>query len=291
MNVSTRDRDWLAKTSEAVRLQGYAVVTDLLSPEFCAQARERMYAAKDKIDREIGPERVARSGELGVVRLPLKYEPFFAEFLGLPRVAWHSRRRARTHVDPAHAKWTDFTVGVAGRTRRLPKDVSPRLSALHERLPGVDQRALRNRRVHRGNRRDACRPGVTSLRRPAVGRISRGDRGPGDLPAGSALVFDAMLYHAAGRNTSGRDPRRHQSPVHARVLQAANRLRARPRRRRRRGVAATHAADPGMVHTGGYEPRRVLRSCREAPLSFQARAPRSVATSRCSATNCRSAIE
>src|SRR5207245_1530472 len=56
----------------------------------------------------------------------------------------------------------------------------------------------------------------------------------------------------------GRRPARDQPPVHAIVGQAADRLRARPRRRPRPGPASPDAAAPRLVHPRGDQPGRLL---------------------------------
>ncbi|HTX56036.1 MAG TPA: phytanoyl-CoA dioxygenase family protein [Candidatus Acidoferrales bacterium] len=205
MIVSTRDPQWLTKTNEAVRLQGYAVVTDILSPQFCAEARERMYAAKEKIEREIGPERIARSGELGVVRLPLKYEPFLAEFLNLP--ALHSildevlAPTAILHTQNGlilpSASPDERGVFQKSFHRDFPRFMNGYRASISV-LFAIDAFTEENGAtlVVPGSHLYGTRPTDDFLAEAAV---------PGICPAGSALVFDAMLYHAAGRNSSGRD--------------------------------------------------------------------------------------
>ncbi|HUN28789.1 MAG TPA: phytanoyl-CoA dioxygenase family protein [Alphaproteobacteria bacterium] len=205
MNVSTRDADWLDQTDEAVRLQGYAVVTDVLSPEFCARARERMYAARDKIEHEIGAQRIARSGELGVVRLPLKYEPFFAEFLDLP-VLHGVLDKVLAPTSILHTQnglilpsASPAERGVFQKTfhRDFPRFMNGYRASISV-LFAIDEFTEENGAtlLVPGSHLYGDRPSDEFLAAAAV---------PGICPAGSALVFDAMLYHAAGRNISGRD--------------------------------------------------------------------------------------
>lgn len=205
MIVSTLDPQWLAKTKEAVRLEGYAVVTDMLPLQFCAQARERMYSAREKIEREIGAERIARSGELGVVRLPLKYEPFLADFLNLP--ALHAilddvlAPTAILHTQNGLIlpSASPKERGVFQKTfhRDFPRFMNGYRASISV-LFAIDEFTEDNGAtlVVPGSHLYGERPSDEFLATAAV---------PGICPAGSALVFDAMLYHAAGQNWSGRD--------------------------------------------------------------------------------------
>ncbi len=205
MIVSTRDTQWLSKTNEAVRLQGYAVVTDLLSADLCAKARDHMYAAKEKIEREIGVDRVARSGELGVVRLPLKYEPFFVEFLNLPALhgildevlAPTSILHTQNGLILPSASRDESGVFQKSFHRDFPRFMNGYRASISV-LFAIDEFTEDNGAtlVVPGSHLYGVRPSQEYLAAAAV---------PGICPAGSALVFDAMLYHAAGRNTSGRD--------------------------------------------------------------------------------------
>ncbi len=164
-----------------------------------------MYAAKDKIDREIGPERVARSGELGVVRLPLKYEPFFAEFLGLPALhgilddvlAPTSILHTQNGLILPSASPDERGVFQKTFHRDFPRFMNGYRASISV-LFAIDEFTEENGAtlVAPGSHLYGGRPSDEFLAATAV---------PGICPAGSALVFDAMLYHAAGRNTSGRD--------------------------------------------------------------------------------------
>jgi ectoine hydroxylase-related dioxygenase (phytanoyl-CoA dioxygenase family) len=206
MTVSTHRADWVATMSEAVRLQGYAIVTDILSPDFCEEARARMYLAKEQIEREIGPERLARSGELGVVRLPLKYQPFFCEFLALP--ALHAIIDA-TLVPTAilHTQnglilppaSIDQQQGRFQKTfhRDFPRFMNGYLASISV-LFAVDEFTEQNGAtlLVPGSHLSGERPSEEYLSEAAI---------TAQAPAGSALVFDAMLFHAAGRNASSKD--------------------------------------------------------------------------------------
>src|ERR1044072_7888238 len=65
---------------------GYAVVESVLSDSFLQTTRDAMYRAQEAIWHDVGQERLNRAGELGVLRLMLKYDPHFFKFLELPQV-------------------------------------------------------------------------------------------------------------------------------------------------------------------------------------------------------------
>src|SRR5437763_10203884 len=78
--------NWLPLVTEALRHTGVAVVTGVLTDSFREETRERMYAARRAVVREVGEERLARAGEMGVLRLMFRHDPFFFKFLELPEV-------------------------------------------------------------------------------------------------------------------------------------------------------------------------------------------------------------
>src|SRR5436305_12394258 len=80
------DPSWLPLVTEALRHIGVAVVTGVLTDSFREETRERMYAARRAVVREVGEERLSRAGEMGVLRLMFKHDPFFFKFLELPEV-------------------------------------------------------------------------------------------------------------------------------------------------------------------------------------------------------------
>ncbi len=80
------DSDWLALVAEAVRYEGCAVVTDVLAPELVARTRDAMYDVQRQIREELGPERLAAAGEIGVLRLMARYDAFFLRLIVLPEM-------------------------------------------------------------------------------------------------------------------------------------------------------------------------------------------------------------
>ncbi len=206
ITVSCRsDNDWLDVTLAALRYDGCAVVRDVLDRETLDETKERMYAVQRQIRVDVGEERLSRARELGVLRLVAKYDPFFFRFLELDPV-----------LSIVDATVSDTAILHVQNGLILPSS--------EEALPDVFQN-----RFHRDFPRvlngypmsvntffaiDEFRAdnGATLL---VPGTHQKDPRPPDEFlmarsvpslcPAGSMLVFDSTLWHAAGENTSGAD--------------------------------------------------------------------------------------
>ena len=80
------DPEWLAATRAELRYAGCAVVDGVLSPDLVDRTREAMYRVQERILQDVGQERLERAGEIGVLRLMARYDPFFLELLAIPEV-------------------------------------------------------------------------------------------------------------------------------------------------------------------------------------------------------------
>ena len=76
----------LAQVATALRTDGYCVVENVLPGPLLAEMRPAMYRVRERIVAEVGPERLRRAGEVGVLRLMMKFEPVFFRLLQLPEV-------------------------------------------------------------------------------------------------------------------------------------------------------------------------------------------------------------
>lgn len=205
MIVSARDQAWLEQATDAIHRGGYCIVSDVVSADFCEAAKAGLYRAQAKIEEEIGAERIARSGELGVVRLPLKYEPFLARFLELS-VVHELLDRVLSPTAILHTQngliLPTASAAEVGRFQKTFHRDFPRFMngycASVSMLFALDDFTDENGATHvvPGTHLVDGRPSDEYLTASAV---------VGCCPAGSVLVFDAMLYHAAGQNTSGKD--------------------------------------------------------------------------------------
>src|SRR3954463_10054881 len=80
------DEQWVDKAVEAVQYAGVAVVEGVLDDSLVEETHEHLYEVQRKIREDVGEERLAAAGELGVLRLMLAYDDFFFRFMELPEV-------------------------------------------------------------------------------------------------------------------------------------------------------------------------------------------------------------
>lgn len=186
---------------EVLRL-GFTVLNDALSKETCASARDKLDAVYQRQVGELGAEALASIQETDLARAPLSYDPWFFSLLTVPAVLslvsqilgeFHilnlqngiinrpslKHHQASWHRDLPYQNWVctrplainalfcidDFTVETGG-TYVLPH------SHRFEKFPS--------------------RGYVESHEQPVT------------ATAVSVIIFDAMLYHKAGANTSQR---------------------------------------------------------------------------------------
>ena len=181
--VGRSDEQWLDRVVESVSSSGLAIVEGVLDDALIEECRSAMYAVQKRIQSDVGIERFDAAGEVGVLRLMLRYDDFFFRLLELPEV-----------LDVVDATVSETAIlhlqnglilpPIAGDAPDVFQTaVSPRLPARLERLPHVDQPLLRTRRVQRAKRRHHVRPGHASGRGATVGCIPRGRGDHGDVLA------------------------------------------------------------------------------------------------------------
>jgi ectoine hydroxylase-related dioxygenase (phytanoyl-CoA dioxygenase family) len=198
--------DWLPLTLEALRYDGAAVVTGVLSDALLETTRLRMYRVQEQVVAAVGAERLQRSGEVGVLRLMLKYDPFFCRFLEVPEllaiVDNTVSPTAILHLQngfilPAFAPKEAPDVFQNRFHMDFPRVLEGYLASINL-LFAIDPFTAENGATLAvpGTHQRASSPSAEYLRRRAV---------PVECPAGSMFAFDSTLYHAAGANVSGRD--------------------------------------------------------------------------------------
>jgi ectoine hydroxylase-related dioxygenase (phytanoyl-CoA dioxygenase family) len=200
------DNDWLDQTIGALRSDGCAVITDVLDEDFLADTREAMYGAQQAIRADVGEERLARAGELGVLRLVLKFDDHFFRFLELPEVlAIVDNTVSETGI--LHLQngliLPSFPQGEVPSTfqttfhRDFPRHLEGYLASVNLFF-AIDEFTETNGAtlVVPGTHQQAAQPPPADL---------EANKLPVVCPAGSVLLFDSTLWHAAGANVSGRD--------------------------------------------------------------------------------------
>ncbi|MFZ2113855.1 MAG: phytanoyl-CoA dioxygenase family protein [Solirubrobacteraceae bacterium] len=202
---SKDDESWLSKVCEAVRYEGCAVVTDMLEVDLIERTRAAMYRVQRRIRDDVGQERLTRAAEIGVLRLMARYDPFFLELLGIPEMLAVVERvlsetailhlqngfilppqnasAERTFQQIFHRDFPRYLDGyVASVNVMLAIDPFSAENGGTQVVPGTQQRAQRPEDVY-----------LQAVARPVV------------CPAGSMIVFDSTLWHAAGLNRSSHD--------------------------------------------------------------------------------------
>jgi ectoine hydroxylase-related dioxygenase (phytanoyl-CoA dioxygenase family) len=194
----------IADSVAAVAARGYTVIESVLDAAFLAACREAMYRTQAAILAEIGRERLERAGELGVLRLMMRYDSFFYRFLEIPQV----RAIVDATVSPTaimHLQNGFILPSFAGDSPKVFQN------SYHQDFPRLLNGYLASINVFfaidaftENNGATWVVPGTHQRERPSDAEIAASAI-PLVCPAGSMIVFDSTLWHAAGANTSGRD--------------------------------------------------------------------------------------
>jgi ectoine hydroxylase-related dioxygenase (phytanoyl-CoA dioxygenase family) len=198
---------WLDEVAEAVRFAGYAIVEGVLSPPFLETTRDAMYAAREAIRRSVGEERLARAGELGVLRLMLKHHPHAFALLEVAELlAVVDRLLSDTAI--LHLQ-NGFVLPPVAEGAAAPNVFQTRF---HQDFPRVLGGYLASVNVMFAvdpytseNGATLVVPGTHQKSPPPDPEYLRDHAVPAECPAGSMVVFDSTLWHAGGANRSGAD--------------------------------------------------------------------------------------
>lgn len=200
--IDLQDPDWLLFVEQDLQTVGYAVVPGFIPNALLATLPECMYTAQRDIEQEIGRERLARAGERGVLRLLPRFGQAFTDLLTLPAMLQVVDRllgaTAILHLQngfilppgescPADVFQYRFHMD-------FPRYLNSYLASINVFL-AVDAFDCDNGAtlVVPGTQQRAQVPPPAYLRHKAL---------PLSCPAGSAIVFDSTLWHAAGENRS-----------------------------------------------------------------------------------------
>jgi ectoine hydroxylase-related dioxygenase (phytanoyl-CoA dioxygenase family) len=199
------DADWLQTTLAGMEVAGCAIVEGVLDDEQLRRTREAMYAAQSAIHDEVGRDRLERAGELGVLRIMLKFDPFFVTFLEIPEVLEFVdatvSNSAVLHVQNGLIlpSFEDGAPAVFQNRfhRDFPRILNGYLASVNTFF-AIDEFRSDNGATFLvpGSHQEPERPPDRYIESEAIGA---------QCPAGSMIVFDSTLWHAAGDNRSGRD--------------------------------------------------------------------------------------
>ena len=200
------DSDWLARALETISALGFVAVSGVLDPPTLTRIREALYKAQKTINAEVGQERLQRAGELGVLRLLCKYDQAFLDLLATPEiVAVIDATVSPTAVLHLQNGFIlpSFKPGEAPKVFQnryhmdFPRVLNGYFMSVNVML-AIDEFRPDNGAtiVLPGSHQKVVAPQLEKVEHTAMAAT---------CPAGSMLVFDSTLYHAAGPNTSGAD--------------------------------------------------------------------------------------
>jgi len=190
----------------SLRLNGFAIVESVLDAGFLAHTRDAMYRVQRRILDEVGSERLELAGESGLLRLMMRFDPHFLRFLALPEVL--------SIVDGTVSPTAILHLQNGFVLPSFAPSEQPRLfqNSYHQDFPRVLNGYLASINVLFAIDAFSRENGATWVVPGSHQQVScpspeeRAERAvPVECPAGSMVVFDSTLWHAAGANISGRD--------------------------------------------------------------------------------------
>lgn len=202
---SASEDSWNTAALDALRSDGCVVITDVFSETFLEELRAALYRARDGILSQIGAKRLEKAGELGVVRLPFLFDHAFYRLLEVPEVL----------------KTVDTTVGETSTLHLMNGFVLPSIqdtetptvfqNTFHRDFPRYLNGYLASVNIFIAIDAFTNENGATLViprshqqaEPPTSSEIAAA--APALAPAGSMLIFDSTLWHAAGKNVSGHD--------------------------------------------------------------------------------------
>ncbi|HKW59017.1 MAG TPA: phytanoyl-CoA dioxygenase family protein [Candidatus Dormibacteraeota bacterium] len=200
------DSEWLARALETIRLVGFATISGVFDARQLAHIRESMYRAQKAIVADVGQDRLQRAGELGVLRLLCKYDQAFLDLLSTPEILAivdaTVSPTAILHLQNGFIL-PSFQPGEAPKVFQnryhmdFPRVLNGYMMSINVMVAVDEFRADNGATIAiPGSHQKTQPPDLSKLEHLSV---------PATCPAGSLLVFDSTLYHAAGTNTSGAD--------------------------------------------------------------------------------------
>lgn len=205
--VSPRSDGWLDHVLAALARDGCAVVTDVVAPEQLDATRAAMYRARDAILATVGADRLTRAGELGVLRLMLQFDPHFFTLLELPLML------AVVDATVSNSAILHLQNGLLlPPCDEAPPDPDRFQFRFHRDFPRVLNGYLMSINCMLAIDPFTAANGATRVVPGSHQRTSPVDQAdlaarsvPVECAAGSMIVFDSTLWHAAGVNRSQAD--------------------------------------------------------------------------------------
>jgi ectoine hydroxylase-related dioxygenase (phytanoyl-CoA dioxygenase family) len=198
------DDQWLAKALGRLKYQGFAVVEGVLDEATVAETRDAMYRVQQRIQDDVGMERLQRAGEHGVLRNMVAYDDHFLRILETPEML----AVVDATVSPTailHLQNGFVLPSVEGETTSFqhtfhmdfPRYMEGYMASLNVMLTIDGYTALNGGTIVAPATHQ--RPERPSDEYLADAQI------PVECGPGAMVVFDSTLWHAAGQNRSGAD--------------------------------------------------------------------------------------
>jgi ectoine hydroxylase-related dioxygenase (phytanoyl-CoA dioxygenase family) len=209
LHVDARtDADWLATTVRNLDILGCCVVEGAIDDDLVEELHAASYGVRDAIQAEVGVERLERAGELGVLRIPARFDQRFLRLLEQPTLLsivdatvgdtaiLHLQNGLLLPPTP-DAPDPDDRVFQQRFHPDFPRYMEGYLASVNTFVT-LDEFTVENGGtiVVPGTHQRADAPPREWLQRMGV---------PVTCPAGSIIAFDSTLWHAAGINRSGAD--------------------------------------------------------------------------------------
>jgi ectoine hydroxylase-related dioxygenase (phytanoyl-CoA dioxygenase family) len=203
--VDGRADSWLETVHAGLQCEGVVVVDHVIDDALLVRVRDAMYRVHEEIKADVGSERLERAGELGVLRLMLRYDPVFYRLLELPHVlSVVDATLSETAV--LHLQNGLVLSPLAGDApdvfqlrfhRDFPRILNGYPMSVNTFL-AIDEFTPENGGTTfvPGTQQVESTPSATYVRSAAV---------QAECPAGSMIVFDSTILHAAGENRSSKD--------------------------------------------------------------------------------------
>ncbi len=206
LTIGVGESHWLEGVVGAVSAAGpgFAVVEGVLGDAEVRQGVDELESAYREHRRSVGDERLRAAGERGVVRVPMVYRPWFFSFFEIPAVLSVVDRTvgstAICHLQNGFVNRPDEVVAVPSESfqstphRDFPRHMNGYLASVNTFF-ALSDFTERNgaTRVLAGSHQKESGPSRHEFETSSV---------PICCPAGSMIVFDSTIWHAAGQNLS-----------------------------------------------------------------------------------------
>lgn len=201
--IDSDKNNWLEEALYSIGKDGYCIVENILDKNFCETGKEALELAYSRIISLIGKQRLINAGEVGVIRGPMKYDPFFFKLLENNKIQNISQKSV------SETSILHLQNGFIFPSQNEKKIQNEFQFNFHRDYP----------RYHNGfvasinvlltlddiDERDEIFyvvPGAFQIKGELSQKFCFDNKISISAKAGSALVFDSTCWHCAGKNKS-----------------------------------------------------------------------------------------